>query len=272
MRARRTLLALALLAIALPAAGDDGLLAQQAIDAYTRGLDAEDRELRLESFRRAERLFAKLAADGARSAALYTNLGNAALQAERLGPAVLAYRRALRVDPGSARAQQNLEHARAQLPGWVPRPEPAGPLDSFFFWHRSVPRSQRVLAGAVSFALAALLVAAGIRWRQSTLRNAAVLPGLAWIALLASLALDPAARALDEAVLTADEAVARAADSALAPSAFPQPLPGGVELRILEDRTPWLRVRLANGRDVWLHGASVTRVADGARPRKPPEG
>jgi len=271
VRASALLLALGLFATAVAAEEVGSRMAQQAIDAYTQGLDAEDRELRLEAFRRAERLFAKLETDGARSADLYANLGNAALQAERLGPAVLAYRRALRVDPGNARALQNLEHARAQLPEWVPRPEPAGLFDSFFFWHRSVPRGQRSLAGAACFALAALLVAAGIRWRQSSLRNAAVLPGLAWIALLASLALDPAARAMDEAVLTADEAVARAADSALAPSAFPQPLPGGVELRILEERTPWLRVRLANGRDVWLKDSNVTRVAGsagGARPRK----
>lgn len=260
MRAFALFVALGLFATAAAAGENDGRVAQQAIDAYTRGLDAEDRELRLDAFRRAERLFAKLVADGARSASLYTNLGNAALQAERLGPAVLAYRRALRIDRGNARALQNLEHARAQLPDWVPRPEPAGLFDSFFFWHRSVPRGQRSLVGAACFALAALLVAAGIRWRQSSLRNAAVLPGLAWIALLASLALDPAARAMDEAVLTADEAVARAADSALAPSAFPQLLPGGVELRVLEERTPWLRVRLANGRDVWLNDSSVTRV------------
>jgi tetratricopeptide (TPR) repeat protein len=267
VRASVALLALALLATPAAAGEEDGRVAQQAVDAYTRGLDAADRELRLESFRRAERLFAKLVANGARSASLYTNLGNAALQAERLGPAVLAYRRALRIDPRNPRAQQNLDHARTLLPDWVPRPEPAGLFDSFFFWHRSVPRGQRSLAGAVCFALSALLVAAGIRWRQSTLRNAAVLPAIAWIALLGSLALDPAGRAPDEAVLTADEAVARAADSALAPSAFPQPLPGGVELRVLEDRSPWLRVRLANGRDVWLNETSVTPIAaTAARP------
>ena len=62
-----------------------------------------------------------------------------------------------------------------------------------------------------------------------------------------------------EAALIA-EAVARAADSSLAPSAFPQPLPAGVELRILEERAPWLRVRLANGRDAWLNRSSVTRI------------
>ena len=70
-----------------------------AIDAYTLGLNTEDRDQRLEEFRKAERFFGRVLEDGSRSPDLYTNLGNAALQAERLGTAVLAYRRALRLDP-----------------------------------------------------------------------------------------------------------------------------------------------------------------------------
>jgi hypothetical protein len=33
-----------------------------------------------------------------------------------------------------------------------------------------------------------------------------------------------------------------------------------VELRIVEVRSPWLRVRLANGRDAWVAESSVARV------------
>lgn len=60
--------------------------------------------------------------------------------------------------------------------------------------------------------------------------------------------------------MIADETVARAADSAPAPSPFPDPLPGGVEVRILERRTPWARARLTNGRDAWLPEAALTQV------------
>ena len=49
-------------------------------------------------------------------------------------------------------------------------------------------------------------------------------------------------------------------DSALAPLAFPDPLPAGVEVRLLEARDDWARVRLANGRDVWVRASSVTAV------------
>lgn len=262
------LLAAALLAS--PAAGAEEVateagraeaLAREAVETYTRGLGALDRGVRREEFRRAHRLFASAASDGIENAALYTNIGNAALQAEDLGAAILAYRRALRVAPDHARATQNLEHARSLLPSWVPRPAPEGALDSFFFWHRTVPRGQREFGAAACFALAGALIALGIRFRQSALRNAAILPGIAWFALAASVLVDPVRARFDDAVVVLPEVVARAADSALAPSAFAEALPSGVEVRIVEDRSPWLRVRLASGRDAWLPESSVERVA-----------
>lgn len=233
-----------------------------AIESYTKALNTEHRDPRLEEFRHSQRLFGSLVGQGIETADLYTNLGNAALQAEDLGGAILAYRRALRLDADHLRALQNLDHARSQLPSWVPRPQPAGVLDSLFFWHRTVSVELRELLAAGCFALGSLLVAAGIRTRQSALRHAAVLPGLAWGLLVGSLLLDPGGDGRDEAVVTVSETVARAADSALAPSAFSQPLPGGVELRILEERVPWLRVRLANGRDAWLKQSSVARIVE----------
>jgi tetratricopeptide (TPR) repeat protein len=236
-------------------------LLSRAIDSYASALEIEDRDRRLQTFHRAEMLFGRVVASGGESPELYTNLGNAALQAERLGPAVLAYRRALLFDPDHARALQNLAHARGLQPDWVPRPEQAGVLDSFFFWHRTIPRADRAFAAAVCFAAAALALAIGIRFGQSGWRNAAWLPGLAWVALASSVWLDPGSGSGDDAVITVPEVVARSADSALSPAAFPQPLPGGVEVSVLERRSPWLRVRMAGGRDAWISESSVTSVA-----------
>jgi tetratricopeptide (TPR) repeat protein len=239
---------------------DPAVALQQAVEHYTEALHTSERDARLAGFHRSEQLFAQATAAGVRNADLYTNQGNAALQAERLGSAVLAYRRALRLDPDQPRALQNLQHVRSLLPEWVPKPEDQGLLDTFFSWHRTLSSEVRSNGAALAFAVAALLVAAGIRFGQSTLRNAALLPALVWVALLASVLLDPVSEAREEAVLIADGSIARAADSPLAPSAFPEPLPAGVEVRILETRSPWLRVRLANGRDAWLAESSVARV------------
>lgn len=234
---------------------------EAAIASYQAALDTSARDSRLEGFRTAERLFARVVDSGASNPELYTNLGNAALQAEHLGAAVLAYRRALAIDPDHPRALQNLEYARSLLPEWVPKPEPGGLLDSFFFWHKTLARADRALGAAVAFALAALLMAAAIRFGQSALRTAAILPALVWAALIASVALDVGDVRLDSAVVVADETVARAADSALAPSTLPAPLPGGVEVRIIERRPPWVRIRLANGRDAWVAESALMTVA-----------
>lgn len=235
---------------------------EEAVASYRAALDTSERDSRLEGFRKAERLFARVADGGASNPELYTNLGNAALQAEHLGAAVLAYRRALALDPDHPRAVQNLEHVRTLLPEWVPKPEAGGLLDSFFFWHKTLARSDRALAAAIAFAIGALLLAASIRFGQSALRTAAILPGLVWAALVVSIALDVGGTRLDDAVVIADETVARAADSALAPSTLPAPLPGGVEVRILERRSPWTRIRLANGRDAWVAESALATVAE----------
>jgi hypothetical protein len=260
-----------LLAIVLaPAAGSEPAVdvearAREAVETYTRALETEDRDARLAAFRRAENLFADVVAAGAHSPELYTNLGNAALLSEDLGAAVLAYRRALLLEPGHARANQNLDHARSLLPSWVPKPEPPGLLDSAFFWHHTLPPSTRELAASLCFAGAALLVAAGVRSRQRPLRTAALLPALAWLGLLGSLAVEAQQADAQAAVVTANEVVARAADAPLAPSALAEPLPGGSEVEIVGRRAPWLRVRLANGRDSWVQESSVTPVVIGPR-------
>jgi tetratricopeptide (TPR) repeat protein len=235
---------------------------EEAIETYRTALDTSERDSRLEGFRKAERLFARIADGGASNPELFTNLGNAALQAEHLGTAVLAYRRALAIDADHPRALQNLEYVRTLLPEWVPKPEPGGLFDSFFFWHETLARSDRALGAAVAFAIGALLLALAIRFGQPALRTAAILPALVWAGLIASVAIDFGGARLDDAVVIADETVARAADSALAPSTFPAPLPGGVEVRILERRSPWVRIRLANGRDAWVAESALKTIAD----------
>lgn len=268
MRVFALALLLSMLATASAAQRSDEELLDAAISSYTEALNTEDRDLRLETFRRSERLFAAAVARGIRNPDLFANLGNAALQADRLGNAVLAYRRVLLLDPDHARALQNLDHARSQLPEWVPRPATGTFLDTFFFWHRTLSRAERALGAAACFAAAAFLLALAIRTGQAALRNLSGVPALAFAALLGSLWLDPATQNRQQAVITADETLARAADSPLAPAIFPAPLPGGTEVRIVERRSPWLRARLANGRDAWIAESSATLVAITHPPRQ----
>ena len=236
----------------------DGWL-NQALDAYAVALEESERDARLAGFSRAERLFRNAVAAGGHNASLQTNLGNAALLAEDRGQAVLAYRRALALDADFPRALQNLEHLRGLLPSWVPRPQPAGLFDSFLFY-RALPRSDRALAAGIAFAVGGLLIGLSVRWQLSAVRGIGILALVAWALLFGSTLFDHRGQEANAAVLTVDETPARSADSALAPLAFPEPLPGGTEVHVAEVRSPWARIRLANGRDAWVQESSVTRI------------
>lgn len=241
-------------------ANDASKYVEAAVSAYRDAMESTQRDERLDRFRQAERLFAAAIEESGGSGELYTNLGNASLQAERLGPAVLSYRRALLMDPSLERARQNLQHARGLLPDWVPAPTEAGMLDSFFLWHDKLSGTDKLDLAALAFAIAMLSLAASIAFGLVPLRTVAGLSSAIWLALLASIAFDPSRAAGSEGVVVAREVLARAADSSNAPGRFGEPLPSGTELRILDERDGWLQIELHNGRNAWVPSSAVERI------------
>ena len=209
-------------------------------------------------FAKAERALRPLAATRPRASALQVDWGNAALGAQDSGRAVLAYRRALRLAPGNARARANLAWLRDQQPVWLPRPTSAGAIDSLLFWRERFTPTQLLLAGAVAFAGAALLLAPWSPRQPRWLRSAGA------VLLLASATATASALFTDDhddaLVVVADGAVLRTADSLGAAPAFANPLPAGTELGRIESRQAWLRVALADGTVGWLPAASVAPV------------
>jgi|GEM_PF-514535 len=234
-------------------------LIDQAVSAYQSAQELTDRDQRLAAFARAELLFRTAAQQSRPDADLWANVGTAALQAEHLGPAIAAYRRALQLDPDHRRASQNIEHARTLLPPWVPRPESEGLLDSFFEWHRAMAAAERSGAASIAFALACALLGAGIARRSTMLRLFSMMPAVACGLLLASLLLGDGNQGGD-AVVVGDDTVARAADSRNAPTRFTEPLPSGTEVRVAEHRGAWTRIVLADERDAWIPGSSLEQI------------
>ena len=233
----------------------------EAVIEYDGALNATDHDLRTDRFRRAQRLFGQVIEDETfRNASLYVNMGNAALQGEQLGDAILAYRRALQIEPGHGQARQNLDHARRLLPGWVPRPDRNTLLDTFLFWYQAMSRSGRALVSTICFALTCVLLSIAIRWKIGWARHTAVFVGVVWLAMVALGQWDQWSSAADQVVVTTPNVVARAADSAGAPARFAEPLPAGTEAQVIERREKWSRIRLANHRDAWVRASAVTSV------------
>ena len=231
----------------------------RALADYASALAEPERESRREGFVQAYRGFNTLYEDGVTTAPLLTNLGNAAVQAGRMGEAVVAYRRAIAVDPRASTARQNLDHLRRQWPSGIPRPgaaqDPSPPILERVF----SPEIWKVIA-ALCFVVVGAALCASVRFQEGAWRGVALVAGLSWTVIVGLLVYDSVAVESEWAVVTAEEAMARSADSALAPLAWPDPLPAGVEVRLVESRGDWLRVRLANGRDVWLRASKLTRV------------
>ncbi len=232
---------------------------ESALTDYATALAETDRDARLAGFSRAEQGFASIVREGVETPALFTNLGNAAFQAAHPGRAVLAYRRALALDPNAMVPRQNLAHFRSLLPAWVPTPNEAAGAQTLLFY-RGIPTSLRAALAAGSFLLGALGFALAIRRKEGAWRGLGYFAWVVWALLLASVLLDGNEDRRDFAVIMVEETPARSADSDLAPLSLPDPLPAGVEVERLETRTEWSRVRLANGRDVWVRNSAVTSI------------
>lgn len=237
---------------------------QQAVDTYAAAMEMPDRDQRLQEFARAEQLFRQVIAGSEKqpaieNAELYVNLGNAALQAERLGPAIAAYRRALALAPHHPQARQNLAFAREQLPDWARREDGIGLIDSLMFWRTFMSRDQTLLASAACFFVAAVLVACGLATRRTWPRTFALLPLLVWVVLLLSLWLTTDRDAKWNAVAIAESAV-YAADSENAAPRLAKPLPSGTELSVIQQRDRWVEVLMPDGRTGWVLASTIDHL------------
>lgn len=230
--------------------------------AYEEALARTDRDARARGFARAESLFRALVQAHPGSPALLTDWGNAALGAQDLGRATLAYRRALALDPGYERAARNLAWVRERAPDWLPQPVQERAADSLFFWHYALSVPARHVIAAVAFAAAVLLLAPW-GWRPRLRRLLALAPAAIWLAMVLSILSAPEPGS--DAVVLVDGATLRAADSAGAPAALPSPLPAGAEITVHETRGTWIRVALANGTEGWLPSSAIERVQPAAR-------
>jgi tetratricopeptide (TPR) repeat protein len=237
----------------------------QGIEEYTAALEIEDRNRRLAQFSRAEQLFqqaveAQHRDNGRPSTELLVNLGNAALQANHVGQAIVAFRRALLQAPSHPQAAQNLRYARSTLPDTFRVDESTQLIDTLFFWRSLYSRPQLLTISAICFLCGALLFAASIAWKNLILRNVALLPWLLWAALTFSLWQQGAHHA-EGGVITASNTILYSADSENSAPRLSDPLPDGTEVDVLEQRGRWTEVQVG-GRTGWVHTADFTPVTE----------
>lgn len=241
---------------ATAAAEGDAFTRANASDAAGRSAEAAD-------------AFATIVRDRGSSSALLLNLGNASARAGRTGEAILAWERALVLDPGNAEVSANLRalRRRANLP--------EAPDDA---WSRLVARFgadgwARIGSGAWVAGCVLLLASALAGDRLSgrpTLRRfiRLALPAALGIVALAALAERSALTDLERTVVLGDGGGLRSAPFASAPQG--QAVVAGEIVVPERSHEGWVLVTTAAGKSGWLEPSRTGRI--GELPGPPPTG
>ena len=237
----------------LTAAQQESVLTE-ATDAYARGLSlrSTDPGKAKAAFARAVDRFSVLLDDGIVNGPLLYDLGNAQVQAGRIGAGIATYLRAETLIPGDPRLQENLNHARSLVRTKV-RPRGADALlDRMLFWHSAWSSTTRLglFIGAWCVLWAVLIIRL---WRPLPLaRTTATASGLAAAALGLSLAAPTLLIGAPQGVLVQDDVIVRKGDDEGFAPRFEEPIHQGVEFRVLETRPQWLHIELLDGQDGWV--------------------
>ncbi len=204
-------------------------------------------------FVEARKAYEQLVEHGQWTANLFHNLGNTYHRLEQDGPAILAYERALALEPAHPEALANLKLLRGRTGA---TPWPASWLDAVF-------PGRLIAAYVIVVAVAGWLALALVMWISLTP------PGDKagrWFALiLAVLAVAYAGMAVwhFEQARTLAIIVAKTAEVRLAPaetSAAGGALPAGSQVRVLSVRGDWTYCLLPEARRGWISSKELERV------------
>ena len=250
-------------------------IATAAEQAYLDGLslmDSDPTGARAE-FEQAARGYKELLDNGAHSSGAWFNLGNALLRSDRVGEAIVAYRRAERIDPSNDDVAANLAVARTRVESRI---EPDANNMSFSnvasWWHPVSPATRLWIALGCWIGFWVLLSLRCSRRRddqdqpESEFARASWLTGI-WatisIAVIAAgtLLFDTAfANMYPVGVITNDQIVLRSGNGDGFAAIAEEPLDEGVEFTILESRPGWWRIELADGTVGWIPAEDAQAV------------
>ncbi len=244
--------------------GTDEQILAEAQGAFERGVDSKSRLLQARKhFSESTDAYLELHRRGIRTPALYANLGNAAVLADRWSEAIWAYQLGLKLDPNDKAMRDHLTFARGKV---IYPPAGQGRLaaETWPYWaHRPTMDGLFVLFAAAYlltwFAATGAFVGRQFRFLILTgiLIGITTVFGVGLWQLLQQAWID---RETPIVVLVGNTDFHRG-NAASYPKHDVLPLlPRGLEARQLHRRGAWLQIRLTTGETGWVHASNVLVV------------
>jgi len=195
------------------------------------------------------------------NAGLYYNLANTYFLKDDIGRAILNYRRAAKLDAADTNIQKNLDFARSRRVDKVQLKTQKRVLHTLFFWHYDFSLRTKFVLTCIVFAACCIALTL-IVWfgRSPAATTTVVITGVLTLCLVVSVVIETRTQAAEICgVITADKVIARQGDGQNYAPSFKEPLHAGTEFDLLEDRTGWLHIKLADDTDTWIpdHSADL---------------
>jgi len=233
-------------------------LLDEAGVALQKALDSEDARAAEANYRKAISAFETLIRSGIRNGKLYYNLGNVYFRLNDLSRAIVNYRRALRLMPGSSQIRENLKYARSRVHDKIEMSGKRELVRSLFFWHFDTSLRSRTIAAIACYVLIWVLLIVAVFFRWHPLRWAMTAAIVLTVALGVSCAADNYAhRHSLEGVIAAEEVTLRKGNGISYEPKYSEPLHSGTEFSVVEQRGNWYHILLNNGKTGWIQATSA---------------
>lgn len=236
---------------------------QQALNDFEQAqqlLTADGPQAR-KLFAAAAKRFENLSASGVVNGRLEFNIGNAYLQADDLGRAMLHYRRAERLIPRDPLLADNLAEAKKRC---LINIAPTGRsvfLRNLLFWHYQTSFAERATLALIAYALFWIVLTVRNLAPRLSINVACLLLGGLAVGLASSLAVEQwNDRRAPAGVVTAMDVVVFKGPGTGYQRLFEQPLQPGVEFILRERRAGWWNVELPDGRAGWINESAASTV------------
>jgi tetratricopeptide (TPR) repeat protein len=215
--------------------------------------------------------------EGVQNGALYYNIANTYFRIGDLGRAILNYRRAQLFSPADPNLRHNLRYARSRRIDQIQDQQASSIVRILFFWHYLLSVRTRVYLFVILFGMVCIAASVYLFRREALpgrrgrdFRTAITAGAAAAVLLLGSMtANEIRLRTMSDGVIL-EQVMARKGDGKAYQPSFIDPLHPGTEIKVLEERVGWYRIRIADGRTAWIPSSAAELVLETLPPAHEP--